>query len=107
FEKYSVSRVGALPDADYQIAPVFGYLAAESPFLLVFAFIDQSVFGLRRAEPMIEEFLKVVGVFELRLLVRFVVAAVEEAFAVRRPRRAGELNPFDRIGSVIARLDIA
>src|SRR5215813_13395563 len=107
FKKNSVSRISSLPDIDDQIAPVFGDLAAESPFLLVFALVDQNVFGLRRAEAVVEELLIVVRVFELSLLVRLVVAAIEKSFAVRRPRRAGELHPFNRIGEVIPSLDLA
>src|SRR4030095_242030 len=107
FEKNSVSLVGSLPDADDEVTPVFGDVAVESPFLLVFALVDQNVFRLRGADAVIEELLIVVRVFELGLLIRLLAAAVEKPFAVRRPRRAGELHPFDLIGEVIARLDPA
>src|SRR5262249_11523876 len=48
--KNAIAGVCPLPDADYQITTVFGDPAAESPFLPVFAFVDQNVFRLRRAE---------------------------------------------------------
>lgn len=56
FVKNQILRVGSLPDADDQITPVFGDLTVESPLLLVFALVNQNVFGLRRAEAMIKSF---------------------------------------------------
>src|SRR5262249_20337334 len=107
FVKNTIARVGPLPDADDQIAAVFGDLAAEAPLLLVFALVYQNVIGLRRAEAMIEELLIVVGVFHLGLLVRFVVAAVEESFAALSPRRARALHPLYGVGEIGAGFDLA
>src|SRR5262245_59531008 len=42
FEKNSVSRIGSLPYADDQKAPVFGDAPIESPLLLVFALVYQN-----------------------------------------------------------------
>jgi hypothetical protein len=68
--------------------------------------VNEAVFGLRRPDAMIIEFLEVIYRFELGRFVGFVVATVEETFPIFRPGRAGELYLFEVVAPILAGLHI-
>jgi hypothetical protein len=103
--EHEVFRLRAARDADDQITSVVGDAAAEHPFRLILAFVDQQIVGLLGAEPVEIQFLEFVGGLE-RVALRFVVTTVEKTGSVAAPARAGEFHPLEHVVGVLRGVDV-
>src|SRR5207247_2826382 len=97
----AILHVSALTDADNQIPTILGDAAAKEPLLLIRPLINKGIFRLRRADSVIVKLLKIVCSPQCVAL-RFVIATVEEPFAVWRPRSIRELHPLNVIRQIVS-----
>jgi len=77
--------LGASPDFNDQVSAVACGGSVESPLLLIGTVIDKGIFGLGRAQPVVIQFVIIVGLLEFRRFVRFVITTVVEARPVCLP----------------------
>ena len=99
----AVFGIGALRGRDDEIMAVIGHGPVEIPILVIGPMINEFVLGLRRPEPMIIEFVEVIGFRQPGLFGRFVVTRVKKSLAIFCPGRARKFHPFDDIGPIFHR----
>ncbi len=102
-----VPCVRPLPHGDHRVATVLRDRRAEAPIGFVGALVDEHVLRLRPTHHVVVQLLMLVHRQERVLALRRVVARIEEAAVVLRPRRLGELHPFEGVDEILARGHVA
>ncbi len=103
---HPVPLVRPVPHIHDRVTPVLGDERPEAPLGLVGPFVDQLIFRLIAAEPVVVQLLVAVRFFVGVTFRRLRVAGIEEAGTIVGPGGAGELDPTQMIVQVPLGLDI-
>ena len=102
----AVAMIGAVPDADDEIAAILADFAGEAPFLVIGPLINEHVVALQGSDAMVVDGGVERQPLEFSPLLRLGIAAIEEALAVVGPGNAGELDPLELVAQILAGANI-
>ena len=103
----TILRVRAIAERDDEIAAVIGDLGADEVARQFLAPVDQPVLVLRSTGAVVPDLVVLEVGLELLACGGLGKARIEEAPAVLGPRDAGEAEPADDAGEILARRDLA